>query len=333
MKDLISVVIPVYNVEKYLDKCLNSVTKQTYKNLEIIIVDDETKDNSNEIIENYRKKDKRIKVIHQKNGGLSCARNSGIKKASGEYITFLDSDDYLEFDMYEHLLNCLKNNNADIAICNFIEELEDEPKKVEKEDKYELLMFSKMDALHQLILDKKITNHAWNKLYKLELFNNVEYPNGRNMEDIATTYKLFEKCDKIVYSSKIGYHYIQRSSSIMGNLSKKRILETEKSYSERNEYLIKKYPILKEQIDIDNLKLYKTLCYLAALGDFNELLDSNKYNENYLYFKNNYKYYIKKMKTIFNSKTMFSFDVFAFNYKIYIYYTKILKKIKEVFAK
>ena len=215
--DLISVIVPIYNVEKYLNRCVDSIINQTYKNLEIILVDDGSPDNCGKICDEYAKKDKRIKVIHKKNGGLSDARNAGIDLAKGKYIGFVDSDDYIEKDMYSYLYNLVLENNAQISICNWYEVNENE--RIDKNIKFNDFTIGKDRAIEMLIQDKIIKNYAWNKLYDISLFKkyDIRYPYGRKMEDVGTTYKLFYYSKKIAIGNKPEYNYIIRSNSIMNS--------------------------------------------------------------------------------------------------------------------
>ena len=162
--DLISIIIPVYKVEKYLEKCIESVLKQTYTNLQIILVDDGSPDNCGKICDEYAKKDSRIEVIHKINGGLSDARNVGINRANGRYIGFVDSDDYIKEDMYEKLINLIKEYNADVSICNLYDVF-DGKEYVRNKDNG-IHEYSRIDILKEILLDKNIQSYAWNKLYK-----------------------------------------------------------------------------------------------------------------------------------------------------------------------
>lgn len=322
MNDLISVILPIYKVEKYLKKCIESILTQTYKNLDIILVDDGSPDKCGEIIEEFRKKDKRIRTIHQNNGGLSAARNNGIKIANGKYIVCIDSDDWIEKDMIEVLYKNIVNTNSDISICEFIEE--DEYGKILSNKKYnnEIIEFSSIEALRSLIKQDILTNHAWNKLYKKNLFDEIEYPKGQLMEDVSTTYKLFEKANKIVYQNTVLYHYIQRGTSILGNISEKRINDQELAFFDRNKYLMKKYPKLKMEIELDNLYNVKTLYYLAIMGGYKRLYDSQKYTEYYIEYKKLY----KKNNTEIKGRK--SLRLFYKNRTLYKIYVKLKKKIK-----
>lgn len=240
IEELISIIVPIYNVEKYLRRCIESIMNQTYKNLEIILIDDGSEDNSGKICDEYVEKDSRIKVIHKKNGGLSDARNSGLKIAEGKYVGFVDSDDYIAVDMYEYLFNLIKNNDACISICNF-EKIWDNIEKKDKEIEFkqsELVLDSK-EALKSIIDDKKLKSYAWNKLYKIELFKDIEYPKGLNMEDIATTYRLIYKSKKVVIGNEKKYYYIQREGSILNSKKSKYYIDYFNVFYERFLFFIK----------------------------------------------------------------------------------------------
>lgn len=210
---LISIIVPVYNVEKYLEKCLNSILEQTYKNFEVIVVDDGSPDSCYEICEQYAKKDARIKAFHKKNGGLADARNYGLERSSGKYITFIDSDDFVKEDYLEYLLCLLEKHKADISMCGNFRYWED--KEVKGSKKVEIKVFSSLEAVENLLYQKNIENSAWGKLYKRELFKNIQYPTGKLYEDLGTTYKVIFNAKRVVWSSSQKYFYLQRESSIM----------------------------------------------------------------------------------------------------------------------
>lgn len=210
--NLISIVVPIYNVEKYIPECVDSIIAQTYENIEIILVNDGSTDNSGSVCEEYAKKDARIKVIHKKNGGLSDARNAGIKIAKGEYIGFVDSDDWIETDMYEKLIKACLENNADISICGLFRDYVDKSIKCPSPNNK---VYSSENALKALIEGEELHDHAWSKLYKRSFFDDVEYPKGKLYEDVRTTYKLFLKSDVVVSIEDCLYHYRQRSGSIV----------------------------------------------------------------------------------------------------------------------
>ena len=324
MDDLISVIVPIYKVEKYLKKCVESILEQTYSNLDIILVDDGSPDNCGDIIEEFRKKNERIRTIHQKNGGLSDARNSGIKIAKGKYIVCIDSDDWIEKNMIEVLYKDIINTNSDISVCEFVEE--DDLQNILSTKKYnnEIIEFSSKEALKSLIKKDILTNHAWNKLYKASLFEGIEYPKGQLMEDVSTTYKLFEKANKIVYQNTSLYHYIQRGTSILGNITEKRINDQEFAFFDRNKYLMEKYSEFKEIIELDNMYNVKTLYFLAILGGYKNLYNSKKYAEYYAKYKKVYKEN-KKDPEIKGNKSL---QLFYENRIVYKIYVKLKRKIK-----
>ena len=238
-KALISIIIPVYKVEKYLEKCIQSVINQTYENLQIILVDDGSPDNCGKICDEYAKKDHRIEVIHKSNGGLSDARNKGLEIAKGEYIGFVDSDDYIESDMYEVLYNLLKQYNADVSICNFY--TVSQGKTAIKNANNGIKEYNRIEILKEILLDNNIQSYAWNKLYKKELFDEIKYPVGKKYEDIGTTFYLLEKCNKVVVTGKPEYYYINRQDSIVNNV-------TESTITDYIELIMQRYDYIEENV-------------------------------------------------------------------------------------
>jgi glycosyltransferase involved in cell wall biosynthesis len=207
-KQLISVIVPVFNVEEYLPKCLDSILCQTYKNLEIIIVNDGSTDNSAQICEEHARRDSRIKIIHKKNGGLSSARNAGLDIATGEYIGFVDSDDFIEKNMYEDMLNEMLKYSANLVICNYFPG---------GEIKYpcEKSMLANVDIIFRLYLKDCVQAFAWNKLYSKKIFNEIRYTEGILFEDMDIFLPTLEKAKKIILLNNKLYHYIKRENSIV----------------------------------------------------------------------------------------------------------------------
>lgn len=206
---LVSVIVPVYNVEKYLRQCLDSILGQTYKNLEVIIVDDGSTDSSANIIKEYKKKDDRIVVISQKNQGLSAARNVGIKKANGDYIMFVDSDDWIAPDIVEYL----RPGRADVSICSHYES--SEGKNVSFNKSFKRKSMNPKMALTAMLKEHGFMVSAWGKLYKKDLFKDVFFPVGKLHEDLGATYKLIMAAKKIVFLPEPKYYYRQREDSII----------------------------------------------------------------------------------------------------------------------
>ena len=245
MEELISVIVPVYKVEKYLKKCIESIISQTYKKLEIILVDDGSPDNCPKICDEYAKKDDRIKVIHKKNGGLSDARNYGIDIAKGKYICFIDSDDYISAKFIETLYDDIKSGDAKISSVGYKKVNDKYEQKLENQ-KNCLVFFNKEDAIKQLFLEDTFGNYAWNKLYDIDLFNGIKFPVEKKMEDLGIMYLLFDKCDKISYNKNQLYYYVQREGSILHTLSKELLLDKLELSIKRYEYIKKSYPDMLE---------------------------------------------------------------------------------------
>lgn len=213
---LVSVVVPVYNVENYLERCVDSIVKQTFSNLEIILVDDGSVDNSGVLCDEYKRKDDRIKVIHKQNGGLSDARNKGIDIAAGEYITFVDSDDFIHEKYVETLLERLLQCNAQVAICGE-QRFEAEDDLIELQPTYGSVVYGGIEALEMMCYQKKIANAAWGKLYRKELFDTVRFPVGKLFEDLGTIYKILFQAQRVVLLKERLYYYLQRPGSIMNS--------------------------------------------------------------------------------------------------------------------
>lgn len=220
----ISLIIPVYNVQEYIEKALQSVANQTFKDFEVIIVNDGSKDQSVEIAKKFINKYDNFKLINQENQGLSAARNTGLREAKGEYIAFIDSDDFIESNFLEELYHLSVDNDADISYCNY--------KIYYPKMNWSLYMpfasrskvYSKQKALKTLILDVTLHYYAWNKLYKRTLFtdNNIEFPD-MFFEDIATTPRLLYFANKCAVSSKGLYHYTRRKGSILSTMNVKKV--------------------------------------------------------------------------------------------------------------
>ena len=208
----LSVIVPVYKVEPYIHKCVDSILGQTYTNLEVILVDDGSPDNCGKICDEYAAKDKRVKVIHKKNGGLSDARNAGIDISTGDIIGFIDSDDYIEARMYQEMIDYMEHNNLDI-VCADTNQVKGN--KIKFKPRYKKnYVWNKQEALSE-ILNGNLDNAAWNKIYKREIIGNTRFPQGRVYEDVATIYKFIYNADKVGYLSKPYYYYVKRKGSIV----------------------------------------------------------------------------------------------------------------------
>ena len=274
---IISVIIPVYNVEKYLSECLDSVINQTYKNLQIIIVDDGSTDFSGKICDVYAEKDNRITVVHQKNAGAGAAKNTGLELIDGDYFSIIDSDDYIELDMYEKMVNSLEKYNADIVQCLFRNVFVNDSfdRKYKIKGNYPKVLTSK-SFLKEYLYDWKYAIF-WNKLFKSSLLKEIRFPVGRKIDDEFFTYKLVCSAKKVVNIDDILYNYRMRKTSVMNeNDSDRLIYDRIDCFIERYNYISNVYPSLKKNYI---LKLYDDLIYfkdsvrdngkiLALLSDF-----------------------------------------------------------------
>ena len=222
VKSKVSIIIPVYNVKKYLPRCFESATNQTYKDLEIIFVDDGSKDSSGSLCDEYETQDSRVKVIHKVNGGLSSARNAGIEASNGDYIFFLDSDDYLSTKCIEKMVNLLNAHNADVVIVKMPYVSENTNNEIEAGSTETIVMNSER-AIEESLYQKRYTCCAPAKLFKREVIGDIRFPEGRLSEDLATCHLFLDNAHKIVYSDYCGYFYRQRDNSIMHVFDPKRM--------------------------------------------------------------------------------------------------------------
>lgn len=315
-KNMISVIVPVYNVEEYLEECLNSILNQTYKNLEIILIDDGSTDKSGEICDSYEKLDKRVRVIHKVNGGLSSARNHGLKIANGEYISFVDSDDYIDIYTYEKAINCMLKYDCDIVefkICGrgIISE-----KKVIEMDKNEV-MYKHISS------DYEYPNVAvWNKLYKGNLIKNLRFPEGKIHEDYMFQCVALKNSVKYIFLNESLYYYRIRENSI-----------THANFSVK---------------DFDKLNIYKERTNYIRSFDDEYLVSLSIAEEFVILFSLYWKAYIAKMdeakklkeelinrreeyrKAPINKKRKVIYTFFYINPKLYIVVRNLVERLSKL---
>ena len=215
LDNLISVIVPVYNVEKYLDQCIDSIVNQTFKNLEIILIDDGSTDASSSICDTWATKDNRIVVIHKENGGVSSARNLGLERATGDFIGFIDSDDYIENDFYEFLMNNLNEYDADISRCIYRYAYDDGHYKASDELNQDVVIFEdNISILNDLHNSGHKSVVLWNKLYKASVINNVRFDESLKVgEDVVFNYYAFKNANRMVCWDIPKYNYRMRESS------------------------------------------------------------------------------------------------------------------------
>lgn len=267
----ISVVIPVYNVEKYLSECLDSVINQTYKDLQIILVDDGSTDFSGKICDVYAEKDNRITVVHQKNAGAGAAKNTGLELIDGDYFSIIDSDDYIELDMYEKMVNSLEKYNADIVQCLFRNVYVNDSfdRKYKIKSNYPKVLTSKR-FLKEYLYDWKYAIF-WNKLFKSSLLKEIRFPVGRKIDDEFFTYKLVCNAKKVVNIDNMLYNYRMRKTSVMNeNNSDRLIYDRIDCFIERYNYVSDIYPSLKKKY---LTKLYDSLLYYKTQVNNTEKLE------------------------------------------------------------
>lgn len=254
---IISIIVPVYNVEQYLDKCVDSVVKQTVQDIEIILVDDGSTDSSGALCDAWEKKDSRITVIHKENGGLSDARNAGIRHSSAPYIGLIDSDDYIKPDMFEVLLNNLKKTGADLSMCGYADVYGSNVKNDNNDKSTET--WTQEQTIREILLSKKESVHAVTKLYKRELFDHVEYPYGKVSEDAFVIMDILDQIKKAVYTPYAGYYYVHREGSIKTGAYKPRDKNRIEAHSKNLDYITKKWPALTKLAEGRLLDAYLVL--------------------------------------------------------------------------
>lgn len=298
MKDLISVIIPVYKVEEYLGRCVNSILEQLYNNLEIILVDDGSPDNCGRICDEYAKKDDRVKVIHKKNGGLSDARNVGINEATGKYLVFVDSDDYVTNDYISYLYNIMKGSDSDIGICK-VKVVNDGNEKSVNNKKSDIKKYTVKEAFENLLYDEGIEVAAYGKIYPRNYFSDIEFPVGQKYEDVAIIYKLFEKANLIAYGDKECYYYFRR----LGSISQSGFNSGEIDYIQNTEKMLnhveKKYTDL--EMAVKRFRLYSKFRILRILL-FSKRKDEKLQQETVRYIRNNYKEVLRNRRSPIRDK-------------------------------
>lgn len=264
-------IVPVYKVEKYLGKCIDSIINQTFKDLEIILVDDGSEDDCTQMCDEYSKMDKRIITIHKKNGGLSSARNAGLKRATGKYIGFVDSDDWIDADMYKHLYNLIEAYNAEIVQCKYTLVIDDESEQQfisSDTSNSNIEIISNDSALNNIYGDRYVeTVVMWNKLYKRNLFDEIQFPESKIHEDEFVIHRLLYKTHKVILFNHSMYFYRKNNTSITNSSFNEKKLDKLDAIEERinffkntrEHYLYKKTLICYKDLLIEFYFKYKFL--------------------------------------------------------------------------
>lgn len=316
MKKVVSVIIPVYNVENYLKDCVDSVVSQTAKNIEIILVDDGSTDSSGELCDKIAKTDRRIAVFHKKNGGLSDARNFGLNYANGEYIVFIDSDDVVDKCMIEKLYDMVSENKCDIGIIDPAHFYDSAVPNYVNVRHTEILDSS--SAICTMLYQKKFLVSATGKIYKKQLFDSIKFPVGMIFEDIAIMYKLFDICRKVAYNSSKLYGYRHRNGSITTNGFSARDLDILQICDEMTMYFEKSNNAISRAVKCYTLNANFRV-YLNCYNNSEYAIEKEKCAK---YIKNNCN------DVLFNFKTRLKLKIaillFIFNKKLMVkMYSKI----------
>ena len=290
----ISIIIPIYNVEQYLPQCLDSVINQTYHNLEIILVNDGSTDSCPQICDAYAAIEKRIKVIHKPNGGLSDARNAGMNCATGELISFVDSDDLLSPHFFQKLFQALATHNADIAECEFKKFANEEEIKYFPDKAESSIKVFESEKMMEALFKGPLHVMVWNKLYKIALVRGKLFPVNRISEDVFWTYRIYGEAIKTVKINEELYFYRLRDDSIMGSRYSIKRLDSLDAYEEQIDYLKKKFPNLVQDVR-------KAYCFLLIDNyiqlKLNHDLDSDRFHRNIILEKiKNYNYWTEFKK-------------------------------------
>lgn len=258
MKPLISVIVPVYNVEKYLRKCVDSIINQTYNNIEILLIDDGSTDGSGAICDEYSQRYDIVTAYHKQNGGLSSARNYGIERAKGEFIGLVDSDDYIHEEMYDRLYTLLVENDADLSECKLADVYNGKVRSSNK--KIEVLIVNSETAIDYAFKAEIASVAAVDKLYRRSLFDNVRYPEGKTIEDGYVIVDILSACSKIVISTEQLYYYVHRKGSITTNAFSKKNLDAIITYEKNYNIIKNKYPAI-----VDTAKMRLCWAYFYVL--------------------------------------------------------------------
>lgn len=262
----ISIIVPVYNVRDYLRKCIDSLVGQTYRDFEVILVDDGSTDDSGAICDEYSRKYDFIRTFHKLNGGLSSARNYGLKFITGDYVSYVDSDDYVESDYLETLIGLTSNGEHEVASVAHCDELMDDPVDCPEIKQEEKLILSAQDALKALCYETALSTSACAKLFSSRLVTEYLFPEGKIYEDLFTIYKIIGASKSVVITNQIKYHYIQRKGSIRKSQWSTRIFDVWEATHNFIDYIKLYYPKLQDD-SLNRLFISANEIYIRAFGE------------------------------------------------------------------
>ncbi|WP_455506827.1 glycosyltransferase family 2 protein [Clostridium sp.] len=325
----VSVIVPIYKVENYLNRCVDSILNQTYKNIEVILVDDGSPDKCGEISDSYAINDSRVKSLHKENGGLSDARNYGMRYLTGEYVVFVDSDDWIKEEMIETLVGLAMDLKADIVQSGFYYVYET---YLLYDDRYYSedmlpIQLNKNELMREIVINERVKNFAWGKLYKTNLIKDLYFEKGLLFEDVFWAHKVMDRVDKYVICHKPMCYYLQRNDSIVSTYTVKN-LDIIKGLKERHKFIEENY---KELINESYKILTKTILLHYYLLNKNRDKDLDGYYRKELrgYIINNY---LNIQKAIKDDKELSNeVKLFKLNYllsRAYVNINKVLRKVK-----
>ncbi|UTR10574.1 glycosyltransferase [Evansella sp. LMS18] len=319
----ISVIVPVHNAGPYLRDCVDSILAQMFTNLEVILVNDGSSDNSGSICDEYSKKDTRVIVIHQGCKGVSSARNVGVAAAQGNYIGFVDGDDHIAPHMYEELHSLCVNTDSDIAVCRLGREIDGKIiNPVSNEYTKEL---DHTEALRELFRGKLYRFSLCNKLFKKSCFDNIKFPEGRIHEDLSTTYRLFANSSKTVFKDFIGYLYVKRSNSILTSTFSEKRLDAFTGWEEIVDYMTAEYPQLSDEV----LAAFTYGCIDNMYYIINQVDDREKQLDFLSAIQRPVRKYYKEIITnsILNKKYKYLIRTINYDFRLLLYFNQIKRQL------
>lgn len=321
---MISVIIPVYNVEKYLETCLDSVMNQTYRDLEIILVNDGSTDRSRDICMQYAQADSRMIFLEEENQGLSAARNLGIDRAKGEYITFVDSDDFIAANMLEVLVLNIRRYSADVSMCDFCKVRENQVVQngsgKSREVIQEIVYYEFPDYINKMY--STLVN-AWGKLYRREIFRNIRYPRGKLHEDEFILYDWVFQCKKIIYVKDALYYYLQRNTGIMANYGAQNVADIIEARNGHIDFALK-----RNDERLYRITQARMMCAMAV--SYKRLKDAGKNEElEEVYKRFHHLYQIKELHKLLSFEERIGYFWLYKSPKFYIWMLNLYRRIRK----
>lgn len=325
---LISVIVPIYNAENSLEKCLNSILNQTYYNLQIILVDDGSKDASLEICEKYRKKDSRVIVVHQDNGGASSARNTGISYSNGEFVSFIDSDDWIESETYEYLIDVAKKYDADVVIQPL--KFEIHGRNISYNDTQNVVLYNDNEAIKEMLKGQNFTGNVHSKLFKRSKIKLNEFDTKVYIyEDILAMHNILLRCNRVVFVDKHMYHYVMNDGSLMHQSFTEKCLSGRIAVSKITEIITEHLSEETKYVNLFNLRVNYDICNRAYMIR----------HQNKEVFKREFAYlklvvnscYTRDVRELCQKYEMLEFDIIKMGqlaYLIYNFVKRLYRKLR-----